>query len=168
MDDRQRLEAIVSVINKYLPPDGIPINDAMSEIISLVDPLPAPQPAQEPVKWAMPQGWWIVESTPDALNMWPTSKDILLDKTLAQPAQEPVAHFGSAYVNENGVHITTVLGPVAIPQDAKLYTAPPQRSWVELTDEEIDKTYWRREPFRRPTQFEFARDIEQLLKEKNT
>jgi hypothetical protein len=44
---------------------------------------------------------------------------------LAQPAQEPVAHFGSAYVNENGVHITTVLGPVAIPQDAKLYTTPP-------------------------------------------
>jgi hypothetical protein len=85
MDDRQRLEAIVSVINKYLPPDGIPINDAMSEIISLVDPLPA-----------------------------------------------------------------------------------PQRPWVSLTDAEIDKTYWRREPFRRPTQFEFARDIEQLLKEKNT
>ena len=45
----------------------------------------------------------------------------------AEPAQEPVAYFGSAYVNENGVHITTVLGPVAIPQDAKLYTAPPQR-----------------------------------------
>ena len=40
---------------------------------------------------------------------------------------EPVAHFGSAYVNENGVHITTVLGPVAIPQDAKLYTTPPQQ-----------------------------------------
>ena len=42
--------------------------------------------------------------------------------------QEPVAHFGSAYVNENGVHVTTVLGPVAIPQDAKLYTHPqPKR-----------------------------------------
>jgi hypothetical protein len=49
MSDRQRLEAIVSVICRYLPPDGIPINDAMSEIISYVDPLPAPQPAQEPV-----------------------------------------------------------------------------------------------------------------------
>jgi hypothetical protein len=48
MDDRQRLEAIVSVINKYLPPLGMHIMDAMSEIISLVDPLPAPQPAQEP------------------------------------------------------------------------------------------------------------------------
>lgn len=43
--------------------------------------------------------------------------------------QEPVAHFGSAYVNENGVHVTTVLGPVAIPQDAKLYTRPaPQQA----------------------------------------
>ena len=42
-----------------------------------------------------------------------------------------------------------------------------KRPWVSLTDAEIDKTYWRREPFRRPTQFEFARDIEQLLKEKN-
>ena len=48
MDDRQRLEAIVSVINKYLPPFGMHIMDAMSAIISLVDPLPAPQPAQEP------------------------------------------------------------------------------------------------------------------------
>ena len=53
----------------------------------------------------------------------------------AEPVQEPVAYFGSAYVNENGVHITTVLGPVAIPQDAKLYTAPPQRK--PLTEEEI-------------------------------
>jgi hypothetical protein len=41
-----------------------------------------------------------------------------------EPAGEPVAHFGSAYVNENGVHITTVLGPAAIPQDAALYTRP--------------------------------------------
>ncbi len=52
--------------------------------------------------------------------------------------QEPVAHFGSAYVNENGVHVTTVLGPVAIPQDAKLYTHPqPKRE--PLTDEQIEK-----------------------------
>lgn len=48
MNDRQRLEAIVSVVCKYLPPDGISISNAMNEIISLVDPLPA-KPAQEPV-----------------------------------------------------------------------------------------------------------------------
>jgi len=52
MDDRQRLEAIVSVINKYLPPLGMHIMDAMSAIISLVDPLP-PLPAQEPDDNAM-------------------------------------------------------------------------------------------------------------------
>ena len=51
-----------------------------------------------------------------------------------EPEQEPVAHFGSAYVNENGVHVTTVLGPVAIPQDAKLYTTPPQRQPLTLVE----------------------------------
>ena len=43
-----------------------------------------------------------------------------------------------------------------------------QRTWVDLTDEEITKTYWSREPFKRPTLIGFAREIEQLLKEKNT
>jgi hypothetical protein len=43
-----------------------------------------------------------------------------------------------------------------------------QRPWVDLTDEEITKTYWSREPFKRPTPIGFAREIEQLLKEKNT
>jgi hypothetical protein len=40
MNDRQRLEAIVAVVCKYLPPDGISREDAMREIIGLVDPLP--------------------------------------------------------------------------------------------------------------------------------
>ena len=41
MTDRQRLEAIVAVICKYLPPDGISRKEAMNQIIELVDPLPA-------------------------------------------------------------------------------------------------------------------------------
>jgi len=40
MNDRQRLEAIVAVVRRYLPPDGISREDAMREIIELVDPLP--------------------------------------------------------------------------------------------------------------------------------
>jgi hypothetical protein len=40
MNDRQRLEAIVAVVCQYLPPDGISREEAMSQIISLVDPLP--------------------------------------------------------------------------------------------------------------------------------
>jgi hypothetical protein len=47
MNDRQRLEAIVGVVCKYLPPGGTPIKEAMSQIIALVDPLP--EPVQEPV-----------------------------------------------------------------------------------------------------------------------
>ena len=42
------------------------------------------------------------------------------------------------------------------------------KPWVGLTDEEITKTYWSREPFKRPTPIGFAREIEQLPKEKNT
>ena len=48
MNDRQRLEAIVSVVCKYLPPDGISKDQAITEIISLVDPLPE-QEQGEPV-----------------------------------------------------------------------------------------------------------------------
>jgi hypothetical protein len=46
---------------------------------------------------------------------------------------------------------------------------PAQRPWVGLTDDEIDKKYWAmpRIDKPQPTQFEFARAIEQLLKEKN-
>ena len=40
MNDRQRLEAIVAVVLRYLPPDGISREQAMNEIIELVDPLP--------------------------------------------------------------------------------------------------------------------------------
>jgi hypothetical protein len=88
-------------------------------------------------------------------------------KALAQPAQESVAHFGSAYINENGVHITTVLGPVAIPQDAKLYTAPPQRK--PLTDEDLD-LICEKALFCRISFQQFARSIEAAhgIKEKNT
>ena len=49
--------------------------------------------------------------------------------------------------------------------DIQVYKKP----WVGLTDEEIDKTYWAMPRINKPqpTQFEFARAIEQLLKEKN-
>ena len=52
MNDRQRLEAIIAVVGRYLPPDGISREEAMSQIIELVDPLPElAKPEQEPVAW---------------------------------------------------------------------------------------------------------------------
>jgi hypothetical protein len=49
MNDRERLEAIVAVVNKYLPPNGISKAEAMSQIIELVDPLP--KQAEKPDAW---------------------------------------------------------------------------------------------------------------------
>lgn len=65
--------------------------------------------------------------------------EALQAKLTALEKQEPVAHFGSAYVNENGVHITTVLGPVAIPQDAKLYAAPKA---LEPLKDDLKRAMW--------------------------
>jgi hypothetical protein len=95
MNDRQRLEAIVSVINKYLPPFGMHIMDAMSAIISLVDPLPA-QPAQE-------VDYWIREATAARQAEMAMRREL---EALAQPAQEPVTSGWSlryVYFNENGI-----------------------------------------------------------------
>jgi hypothetical protein len=49
--------------------------------------------------------------------------------------------------------------------DIQVYKKP----WVSLTDEEIDKKYWAMPRINKPqpTQLEFARAIEQMLKEKN-
>jgi hypothetical protein len=46
----QRLRQVLDVVQRYLPPDGIGLHDAMSEIIGLVDPWPGDTPLarQEP------------------------------------------------------------------------------------------------------------------------
>ena len=118
MDDRQRLEAIVSVINKYLPPDGIPINDAMSEIISLVDPLPAPQPVQEPVAWTL---LLTGEHHPRVYQAITAIKE-----ALAQPAQGPFTYYDP---------VRDAIRPFGSDGDIPLYTEPPQREWNAALDE---------------------------------
>jgi hypothetical protein len=53
-------------------------------------------------------------------------------KALAQPEQEPVA-----WINEHG-HIDCGLDAILDPTGwTPLYTHPPQRTWVGLTDEQI-------------------------------
>ena len=47
-----------------------------------------------------------------------------------------------------------------------LYTSPPQRTWVGLTDEEIEKNWKRQVGTVRPN-YSFTRAIEAKLKEKN-
>lgn len=88
------------------------------------------------------------------------SKRAAAQDKLAQPAQEPVA----CYHDDFG---TLELSRVQRVGWKPLYTTPPKRPWVDLTDEEITKTYWSKKLLKRFTPIGFAREIEQLLKEKN-
>ena len=76
-------------------------------------------------------------------------------------SQEPVA----TVTSETGADITmSWWHEPALPVGTKLFTHPPQRTWVGLTDDEIDT--WNivgHESLR-----EFVRAIEAKLKEKNT
>ena len=86
----------------------------------------------------------------------PTSKDSLQVKAMKQ---EPVGEIVKAFSDLYAVHI-----PVMPPVGTKLYTAPPQREWVGLTDDEIDACDPSDECW---NLMDVARAIEAKLKEKN-
>ena len=88
-----------------------------------------------------------------------------IKEALAQPAQEPVAWLTRDSVDGCWYATANKVGK----DDKPLYTAPPQRTWVDLTDEEIDAEansiltsdpvqWWRR----------LARAVLAKSKEKNT
>jgi len=81
---------------------------------------------------------------------------------LAQPEQEPfgIWHQG-ATDEESDFYLYSESGDVSCPTCIKLYTTPPQRTWVGLTDEE--KGFCAA-----PTYVETVARIENRLKEKNT
>jgi hypothetical protein len=57
----------------------------------------------------------------------------------AQPAQEPMATVTATVTSESGNQDVTMSWwhEPALPVGTKLYTAPPQRPWVGLMDEEL-------------------------------
>ena len=78
------------------------------------------------------------------------------EEALAQPEQEPVA----TVTSETGADITmSWWHEPALPIGTKLYTSPPQRTWVGLTDKERDEICLGDESI--------ARSIEAELREKN-
>jgi hypothetical protein len=88
-----------------------------------------------------------------------------IKEALAQPAQEPVAevvedYFSKQVKGTNNWH--------ALPNGTKLYTTPPQRPWVGLTDEEILDLYHEFVDFLESDDLEYERAIEAKLKEKNS
>jgi hypothetical protein len=73
----------------------------------------------------------------------------------AQPAQEPVAVISAWSLRE--VYFD-------VDGEPSMHRSPPQRKWVGLTDEEIKGLWESRVSW---TNNNFARAVEQLLKEKN-
>jgi hypothetical protein len=80
---------------------------------------------------------------------------------LAQPEQEPVAQ-----VNYNERQNIAWLFGKQLPDGTLLYTAPPQREWKGLTDEERQECLYS-DPIFGMAASTFARAIEAKLKEKN-
>tara|TARA_R110000822_G_scaffold2158_3_gene10375 strand:+ start:577 stop:840 length:264 start_codon:yes stop_codon:yes gene_type:complete len=76
---------------------------------------------------------------------------------LAQPAQEPVGRFAKF---TDGIWREVTDGSAGVP----LYTTPPQRTWVGLTNEDIALIDWES----LATKKDCAQAIETKLKEKNT
>ena len=86
----------------------------------------------------------------------------LLRRRLAQPEQEPVATVRC--INGITIGYLEVMQPVG----TKLYTTPPQRTWVGLTDEERAAIYGEFGMALLPVRKVIAEEIEAKLREKNT
>ena len=115
-------------------------------------------PQQEPVVGITAIRTWFKDGrvvTQTLCNSW-------VDTTPPQPQQEPAAIRLS-----NGV--IDVLGTAIVPIGALLYTTPPQRTWVGLTEEEVEDA-WRKVEAGdfHDCVLPFAEKLEAKLKEKNT
>ena len=84
---------------------------------------------------------------------------------LAQPEPEPVAYIDVETRNLSWAKLTRWETPTVVKMDkVPLYTAPPKKEWVGLTDDEI---YEAVENSNSVLVKDMARSIEAMLKEKN-
>ena len=89
-----------------------------------------------------------------------------IKEALAQPEQEPVA-----WMDEDGDVLSASVVSGKGLRNIPLYTTPPQRTWVGLTDEERNDCLVDADPcecLADPEAEELMRCIEAKLKEKNT
>ena len=86
-----------------------------------------------------------------------------IKEALAQPEQEPVAMTITGKLG----NIYSFTGDYSLKKGDKIYTAPPQRTWVGLTPQERDEI--NEQVYGAvPHHVAFHHAIEQALKEKNT
>lgn len=101
-------------------------------------------------------------------DLWRSVCDGVGKAAFAQPAQEPVAFSAEIVADVNGT-LSTQWADWWIPNEGdKLYTAPLQRTWVGLTDDQIKEIVgpWGDTPIKGYTR-ELIDKIEAKLREKN-
>ena len=108
------------------------------------------EPEQEPVAWKHPN---------KNMVFWEDTQVKTLEAALADPEQEPVA-----WKHPNKEDTKEVDEYRGFKPTIPLYTAPPRREWVGLTDDEI----WQEWSSPKDSAIDFARAIEAKLREKNT
>jgi len=97
-----------------------------------------------------------------------TTESIAALRQALETEQEPVAFINVEkqkleWAKLTSWHTPTIVNLPKIP----LYTTPPKREWVGLTDEEINSVCYKRDWTAPWTNTTFARAIEEKLKEKN-
>ena len=95
-------------------------------------------------------------------RVWFEEEIKAIEERLAQPEPEPVAWL-CWEDKENNLLADTVLSDKACTECFPVYTAPPKKEWVGLTDEDIENATDNVGGYK-----DFARAIEANLKEKNT
>jgi hypothetical protein len=87
---------------------------------------------------------------------------------LAQPEQEPVAWMTPRIKDHDGDWVYDFSMYRDDYYVFPVYTAPPQRTWVGLTDEMIEELFQSAAGADEETHIRFARAIENALRSKNT
>jgi plasmid stabilization system protein ParE len=116
---------------------------------------------------ALEEAWYHVgtfQPTEKAIDLYDEAR-AAIKEALAQPEQEPVGQ-----LLEDAFGRGQVMWFNKPKDESMLYTTPPQRTWVGLTDEEIADCAEKMEASDPTDSFwrEFFRGIEAKLKEKNT
>ena len=99
---------------------------------------------EELIDMARQSGWEYAHDESGFEPLWTFAKLVAekaIKEALAQPEQEPVAYLSNKRQRLN-IELkpqTFVEIPTATNWEMPLYMKPPQRTWVELTDEEIEE-----------------------------
>ena len=103
-------------------------------------------------------GWILADFEPQMYAAITAIKEVL-----AQPEQEPVA-----WMDEDGDVLSASIVDGKGLRNIPLYTTPPQRTWIGLTDEDISKISQRLGIDHDDSWTDLKQAIEAKLKEKNT